>query len=98
MSSLHDKIPEIMAEFDFAKVHKVMTFLNWKWSDAVPPSIEELKSTASYLLHNCIAIFEARGCPPEGSLLATDGFQATITCFVAGRPRLSLLFYVDHWD
>ncbi len=44
---------QIMGAFDFEKVHKVMTFLEWKWgaiNEAHVPSIEELKTEATILL------------------------------------------------
>ena len=44
--SLYAAIPILMNRFDFAQVHKVMTFLNWRWAlteaDHAVPSQSEL--------------------------------------------------------
>ena len=52
-----EKINEVLEEFDFDKVQKVMNFLKWKWADnndtmSIPSHyriIEEAKS----LLYSC---------------------------------------------
>ena len=44
-------IREIMEEFDFEKVHKVMLILNWWWADTgKPPTVGELRERAEELL------------------------------------------------
>ena len=44
-------IKEIMEEFDFARVRKVMLALDWTWLNAPSsPSIEELRGAAEKLL------------------------------------------------
>ena len=94
--SLHDQISGVMDRFNFDKVHKVMTFLNWTWasSDGVP-SIEELKSCAYYCLSQTVMEFEKHGCLPNGMNVSTGGFEATINVFQSGTTQLQLLFYVD---
>ncbi len=39
----------LLEKFDFQKVHKVMTLLDWQWSGQGVPSVENMKSTVSYL-------------------------------------------------
>jgi hypothetical protein len=47
-------INEILASFDFEKVHRVMVFLRWEWVQpyypAAVPSVERLQSEAARLL------------------------------------------------
>jgi hypothetical protein len=46
-------LKEVMDNFDFKKVHKVMQILNWTWGSygkEKVPSITELKKTAKKLL------------------------------------------------
>ena len=47
-------IAEIMEDFDFKKVHKVMTFLDWKWAigkgERTVPSVYRLIKQAEQLL------------------------------------------------
>lgn len=47
-----DDIEEMIGNFDFNKVHKVMKHLNWKWLDIGVPDIEEMKKTARELLNS----------------------------------------------
>lgn len=45
------QIKEIMEEFDFENVQKIMTTLNWTWAH-VPPDINEIKFKAERLLRD----------------------------------------------
>lgn len=45
-----EAIQEILDGFDFERVHKVMTFLNWQWIAYGVPSIERMKLVAKDLL------------------------------------------------
>lgn len=49
-------IDEILDEFDFEKVHKVMVVLDWKWhnTDGVP-SIGDLRRMARSLLQHVVS-------------------------------------------
>jgi hypothetical protein len=100
--SLYAAIPKIMDRFDFEKVEKVMRFLNWKWSTTANgydvPSVAELESEAYRQLHECVRIFEARGCPASGMNVSSGGFQALVMTFEKGDPQLQLVFYVDEQD
>lgn len=94
--TLKDAIPIVMNRFDFEKTRKVMEFLNWSWAgDALPPTIDELKKCALYLLDGCVRMFEEKGSPQSGMTWATGGFEASVQTFEKSEPRLQLLFYVD---
>lgn len=45
-------VKEVISTFDFDKVHKVMTFLNWTWHFKEVPDLHELKSKAQQLLED----------------------------------------------
>lgn len=62
------QIMDILDEFDFNKVHKVMTFLKWEWIDQGVPEIEDLRKSARRLLFKLLD-------DPNITRLATGGFQ-----------------------
>ena len=97
--SLYAAIPILMNRFDFAQVHKVMTFLNWRWAlteaGHAVPSQSELEAEAYRQLTMCVAEYEKRGCPKSGMNVSSGGFQAQVMTFESGQPRLELSFYVD---
>lgn len=66
------KIKKILKNFDFEKVHDVMTHLNWTWydTDGKAPSIDQLKELAKRLLNE---VSEKE----EFYTLHTGGFKAT---------------------
>lgn len=48
-------IDEILDEFDFEKVHRVMVALDWQWYDTEgPPSVAHLRRTARNLLKRVV--------------------------------------------
>jgi hypothetical protein len=52
-----ENIDNIIENFDFDKVHRVMVFMDWKWAFSVVvrvPSIDELKDEARRLLGNLV--------------------------------------------
>ena len=56
MRKLTDKQKEriikgVIKDFDFKKVHKIMTLLDWEWRGKVP-TIDDLKYQAKKLLEN----------------------------------------------
>ena len=63
-------IDEILDEFDFEKVHRVMQALNWKWQSSPDvPSIADLRRMARSLLKQVV---ESKGLHSVGS----GGFTA----------------------
>jgi hypothetical protein len=96
--SLYAAIPIVMNRFDFAKVHKVMAFLDWKWvtpDGYATPTQFQLEHEAYRQLNQCVAEFEKRGCPASGMNVSSGGFQALVMTFEKGDPQLQLVFYVD---
>ena len=48
------RIDYILDEFDFEKVRKVMTELDWQWQSEGVPLISQLRARARYLLWDAI--------------------------------------------
>lgn len=95
MYNFYKEIPQIIDNFDFDKIHEVMTMLEWRWYsiDRVP-NVEELKGAAIQILCTCIGEFEKRGRPVQGMYVSTGGFTARIHCYESGDPDLQLGFYI----
>jgi hypothetical protein len=103
--TVEDMIDEIMEEFDFVKVERIMFHLNWKWggSDYRIPNIDELREAAERLLRGAA---ESRlGAYIDehhevGIISATGGFKATAWCNEAKTEiaGLKLEFIVTDWD
>lgn len=47
------KVDEVLSEFDFQKVYRVMEFLDWKWKGK-KPSIYQLMKEAERLLYTVL--------------------------------------------
>ena len=52
---LQSHIDEVMDEFDFSKVQKVMEFLRWEWASAEEgvPREAELRKKVRFLMEQC---------------------------------------------
>jgi len=82
---LDKMIDEIMDEFNFARVHKAMVALDWKWasSKSYIPSMDDLRETAESLLRGAAEsrLGDYKGEHWElGIINGTGGFQATAYC------------------
>ena len=91
--TLEEQIEEIMDEFDFEKVHKVMKLLNWKWvgaDDGVPRIAEMRRSARDHLARVANVKSGAIGS-------ASGGFVARRET-VEGQQRLSLAFEIASWE
>ena len=103
--TVEDMINEIMEEFDFVKVERIMFHLNWKWggSDYRIPNIDELREAAEERLRNAVEsrLDDYRDKHHEvGIISATGGFTATAWCNEAKTEitGLKLEFIVTDWD
>jgi hypothetical protein len=101
------RINEILDEFNFAKVHKTMVALDWKWGTLNGgkdiPTIEELRATAERLLRGA-AEYRLGDYKDEHwkvpIVYGTGGFQATAYCDEDKNKitSLELKFIVEEWD
>ena len=62
-------IGRIIEGFDFQTVHDYMILTGWKWFDEVPPTVDDLKRTATRLL------VETASDPQEVMSMGTGGFR-----------------------
>lgn len=83
-------IQDIMENFDFGKVHKVMEFLDWTWWFNGVPSVDDLKDQAHSLLDEA---WEKQQC------VATGGFRVAYERpnHDGESPYLCLSFELDSW-
>lgn len=85
-----DAIDEIMDNFDFGKVAKVMEGLNWRWANSETelqiPDVAELRKQARRLLKTALK---------ENTGIATGGFKVT---YLKDEKFLHLEFVVSEWD
>ncbi len=85
---LNPQLDEIMNNFDFVKVARVMEFLDWKWLDSTtPPSKKELMSHARRLLTDVYLE------PHNQWAIKCGGFTAE-----KSNGLLSLCFTIEEWD
>lgn len=97
MRTLEDEIiVNILDEFDFDKVHKVMEFLEWtvykEGMATSPPEVPtkgELRKQARYLMNTCIG--------HEECSTGTAGFHVRKTTY-DGVPYYELQFVVTSWN
>ena len=88
-------IDEIMNNFNFEKVHKTMTLLDWKWYQpdfkSEVPNLEKIKVLAISHLKGALSNPKVRGV----SISYGGGFQAD---YDHKEGILSLKFVVDSWE
>lgn|SRR5512133_1040231 len=83
-------IKDVIDNFDFKKVRKVMKALNWCWvgrDDNKPPSKDELRVIAIDVLSDVVKDYNSS---KKRSFSGTGGFEA-----VASKQCLSLMFVVE---
>lgn len=91
-------IEEVLDNFDFHKVHKVMEYFNWGWGeDGTVPDVPALKRTARWLLEDAYTTALA-DC--GDARLSYGGFSVTVdTCVGEDQdPDVQLLFVLEEVD
>ena len=103
--NLRERIPTIMEQIDFERIHRVMTVLNWKWVSASEPitgfsvpSAIDIALTAERILVDCITMWEKDGRSRDGYFISTGGFEARIDCYDDGEATLTLSFQIESAD
>jgi hypothetical protein len=83
---------EIIDNFDFEKVHRCMTLMDWRWATTNGvPSLEDIKNTASRLLLDVIIGIRFSATYNVG----TGGFHVTYDKKYDG---ILLSFVITEWD
>ena len=91
-----EQVEDLLDEFDFYKVQKVMEALDWKYFDSVDkvPSIGELRKMARYLLN---LTYSAD--PNPDYLTGSGGFEVTRYMYPGDPAKyLTLKFVVTEWS
>ena len=92
----YETIMDCLDEFDFDRVHKVMTFLDWKYSDSTEvPSVEYLRKNArKYLMEVAKQALETK----SENICATGGFRYEAKLYEDGYLWLRMAFEIADWD
>jgi hypothetical protein len=99
----YDMINEVLAHFDFEKVHIAMKALNWKWFDTADiPTVAELKESAEQRM-NCaidqVLSEKNKEHHDVGWISASGGFKAMAWKTKKGKlAKVQLEFIVSEWD
>ncbi len=91
-----EQIEDLLDEFDFGKVKKVMDFLEWTYHDSVDKevSIGEIRRMARYLLENA---YNADLSPEY--MTGSGGFEVTRYMYPGDHTKyISLKFVVTEWS
>ena len=93
------QIEIIMDEFDWVRVHNVLTFLNWTWfrsnSPTGVPTIEEMKNAGRDYLERMWET-EVTGENPQLNCTGSGGLEAQRVIW-DGLKILSLRFILSEW-
>ncbi len=91
------QIEEIIDNFDFFKIEKVMSYLNWTWYNfnygkTYFPSITQLKDCARKLLDEALTLgVETK----KDGFISTAGFKAE---YLYKIKLLRLTFYIEDFE
>jgi len=98
-SKHYDLILDCLDEFDFDKVRRVMTLLDWKYADSKEvPDIQTLRKNArKYLQEVLIGVIERMNVGDE-YITGTGGFRYEAMLYPDGSVWLRMAFEVESWD
>ena len=100
-------INEVLDNFDFDKVHKTMTFLDWKWvsyseGTCEVPSISRMIRTAQQYLEMAYDGLEKIDHNEHSYMVGSGGFDAQAKRYPAGLDKpdilLTLSFNLAQWE
>ena len=94
---LENKFEEILDEFDFRKVHKMMEKLEWKWSflegKYEVPKISEMKKTCRRLFFDSFENFTKYNMSESNA--STGGFCVTVYKDEKSNEQVMLQFILE---
>jgi hypothetical protein len=95
----YDIIMDCLDEFDFERVHKVMTFLDWTWADSteVPDILALRRNCRKYLQEVVRGALERKD---EGGefIMGSGGFRYESKLYEDGFLWLRMSFTIEDWD
>lgn len=98
----YDMINEVLAWFDFNKVHTAMVALNWTWAGEGIPDIQDLRETAMERMNNAIEqAVDKNNTEHEdvGWISSSGGLKATAWRNKDYKlAKVQLEFVVAEWD
>jgi len=91
----YDTIMDCLDEFDFERVHKVMTFLDWAGADGGVPDVLALRRNCRKYLQEVV-----RGALEHNGfyITATGGFRYEAKLYEDGFLWLRMSFSIEDWD
>jgi hypothetical protein len=95
----YDLILDCLDEFDFDRVQRVMTLLDWKYGDSseVPDTQTLRKNARKYLQEVIIGAIERKNVGDE-YIAATGGFRYEAKLYPDDFVWLRMAFEVTDWD
>jgi len=93
----YDLIMDCLAEFDFDRVQRVMTLLNWKYGDSneVPDTQTLRKNARKYLQEVIIGALNIEG---REYIIGTGGFRYEAKLYKDDFVWLRMSFEVTDWN
>ena len=88
-------IENILENFDFEKVRKVMDFLNWTWADNEVPSTYKLINSAKKRLEEAYTLSEREN---RNCSISSGGLKASTIWDEGQVVFLELEFVLTSWD
>jgi len=96
-NSDHDAIWEVLENFDFDRVHDVMTYLGWLWTSSDQPRVPDINELRNAARERCIHAIEASRKQGKEVFLSCGGLEATAEIDEDGKTWLALKFVVTDW-
>ena len=98
--SKEELINEVLDNFDFERVHKVMTFLNWKWISLSEgtnevPSLAKLVRTAQQYLEMAYDGLEKIEHNEHSYMVGCGGFEVWAKRFPAGLDKPDVILILS---
>jgi hypothetical protein len=95
----YDTIMDCLDEFDFERVHEVMKFLNWTWSDiADVPEVSDLRKFCRKYLQNVIVGALERKDTGGEYIEACGGFRFESKMYPDDFLWVRMSFDIADWD
>lgn len=92
--TVEQSIEEVLSNFDFDKVQRVMQFLKWSWFDVGIPNHYHLVKEAETLLKR---VYTMASASEESAYSSTGGFTAACKK-VDGVMLFKLYFSIDEYE
>lgn len=93
----YDLIMDCLDEFDFDRVHRVMTFLDWKYADSKEvPDIQTLRKKARKYLQEVMG--QALNSEGGEYIIGTGGFRYEAKLYPDNFVWLRMSFILEEWD